>query len=61
MRAGTRAQVDSGLELGWGSAFAAAASAASSVLIVLSPGRVTVGGVGRGGSVWPLTERIRTA
>ena len=42
--AGTRAQVDSGLELGRGSLFAAAAA---SLLRVLSPGRVYVVGGGR--------------
>ena len=59
------AQVDSGLELGWGSTFAAATTAAAAVLRVLSPGRMNVGGGGWGVErwvpVWLLMERIRTA
>ena len=52
------AQVDSGLELGWGSTFAAATTAAAAVLRVLSPGRMNVGGGGwRGGCLCGFSWR----
>ena len=50
MGAGTRAQVDSGLQLCWGSFFAAAAA----VLRVLSTGSVYVGGRSGEGNGTPL-------